>query len=182
METERGDQAGGSGLPVPPYPAEALRKRSRELGPEEFGPDLVALVESMVETMYASEGVGLAAPQIGRNIRVFVYDVSPERDDPHAVINPRIVETSGAEVMEEGCLSVPGLRGKVRRSARVVLEGQDVSGRPVRLEAEGLAARVFQHETDHLDGVLFCDRLSAAKRLLVRKHLNKLEEEALEGP
>lgn len=168
-------------LPVPPYPAKALRTESREVAPEEFGPELEALVRGMIETMYASEGVGLAAPQVGRNVRVFVYDVSPERNDPRAVVNPRIVEKDGAEVMEEGCLSVPGLRGKVRRAERVVLEGQAVTGEPLRLEAEGLAARVFQHETDHLDGVLFCDRLSAAKRLLVRRHLKQLEGEALRG-
>jgi peptide deformylase len=168
-------------MPVPPYPAEALRTPSRELTPEEFGPELEALVAEMVETMYETEGVGLAAPQVGRNLRLFVYDVSPERNDPHAVVNPRIVEKSGADIMEEGCLSVPGLRGKVRRALRVTLEGQDLEGQPLRLEAEGLAARVFQHETDHLDGVLFCDRLSAAKRLLVRRHLKRMEDEALGG-
>ena len=167
-------------MPVPPYPSEALRKESRELTPEEFGADLKALVEEMVETMYETEGVGLAAPQVGRNIRLFVYDISPDRNDPHALANPRILEKSGAEVMEEGCLSVPGLRGKVRRAARVVVEGQDLEGNPVRLEAEGLGARVFQHEIDHLDAVLFCDRLSAAKRLLVRRHLRKMEEKALD--
>ncbi|MHC4913975.1 MAG: peptide deformylase [Planctomycetota bacterium] len=166
-------------MSIPPYPSEALRKESRDLKPEEFGPELKALVEDMVETMYESEGVGLAAPQIGRNIRLFVYDISPERNDPHAVVNPRIVEKDGSDTMEEGCLSVPGLRGKVRRAARVVIEGRDPEGNAVRLEAEGLAARVFQHEIDHLDAVLFCDRLSTAKRLLVRRHLKKMEEEAL---
>ncbi len=168
-------------MPVPPYPSEALRKESRELTPGEFGADLRALVEDMVETMYESEGVGLAAPQVGRNIRLFVYDISPDRNDPHAVANPRIVEKDGSDTMEEGCLSVPGLRGRVRRSATVTIEGLDVEGNPLRLEAEGLAARCFQHEIDHLDGILFCDRLSAAKRLLVRRHLKKMEEEALEG-
>jgi len=166
---------------IPPYPAEALRKESRDLAPEDFGPELVELVEEMVQTMYESEGVGLAAPQIGRNLRLFVYDVSPERNDPHAVVNPRIVERGGSDSMEEGCLSVPGLRGKVKRAMKVVVEGQDLGGEPIRLEAEGLAARVFQHEIDHLDGVLFCDRLSAAKRLLVRRHLKRMEDEALGG-
>jgi peptide deformylase len=166
---------------VPPYPAEALRVESCEVPAEEFGEELVKLVEDMIETMYESEGVGLAAPQVGRNIRLFVYDISPERNDPHAVVNPRIVENSGTDAMEEGCLSVPGLRGKVRRAECVVVEGQDLSGEGIRLEAKGLAARVFQHEIDHLDGVLFCDRLSAAKRLLVRRHLKRMEDEALQG-
>ncbi len=168
-------------MTIPPYPADALRKESREVTPEEFGPELVALVEDMVETMYESEGVGLAAPQIGKNLRLFVYDISPDRNDPHAVLNPRIVEKGGADSMEEGCLSVPGLRGKVKRAMTVAIEGQDVNGEPIRLEGEGLAARVFQHEIDHLDGVLFCDRLSAAKRLFVRRHLKRMEEEALQG-
>jgi len=168
-------------LPVPPYPAKALRLRSREVAPEEFGPELEALVKEMIETMYASKGVGLAAPQVGRNLRVIVYDVSEERDDPQVLINPRILESGGSQVSEEGCLSVPGLSGKVRRAARVLVEGRLLAGEPVRLEAECLAARMFQHECDHLDGVLFCDRLSVAKRLAVRRHLRKLEKEALEG-
>jgi peptide deformylase len=168
-------------LPLPPYPAEALRKPSRDVEPGEFGPEIEKLAAEMVETMYASDGVGLAAPQVGRNLRIFVFDVSPERNQPCVVINPQIVERDGSHTMEEGCLSVPGLRGKVRRAARVVLEGLDLTGQPLRLEGEGLLARVLQHETDHLDGVLFCDRLSAAKRLLVRRHLRKMEEKALGG-
>jgi peptide deformylase len=168
-------------LPLPPYPAEALRRASRDLQPGEFGPEIEKLAAEMIETMYASDGVGLAAPQIGRNVRLFVYDVSAERNDPHVVVNPRVVEQDGSASVEEGCLSVPGLRGKVRRAARVVVEGLDLGGRPLRLEGEGMLARVFQHEIDHLDGVLFCDRLSAAKRLLVRRHLRRMEEQALGG-
>jgi peptide deformylase len=165
-------------LEIPPYPAKELREKSRELGPDEFGPELQKLVEDMIETMYAADGVGLAAPQIGRNIRVIVFDVSPERNEPHALVNPRIVESSGTQASEEGCLSVPELRGKVRRADKVVVEGLSVEGKPVQLTAEGLAAKMFQHECDHLDGVLFCDRLSAAKRLLVRRQLKKLEAKA----
>ncbi len=168
-------------LGVPPYPAAALRRPSREVTPAEFGAELDALIAEMVETMYAREGVGLAAPQVGRNLRVFVFDVSADRNQPCAVVNPRIVERSGTQEDDEGCLSVPGLRGRVRRAARVTVEGLDPAGRPLRLEGEGLMARMFQHEIDHLDGVLFCDRLSAAKRLLVRRHLRKMEEEALSG-
>ena len=165
-------------LPIPPYPAPALRAKSRELAPGEFGPELEQLVQDMTETMYAAEGLGLAAPQIGRNIRVIVYDVSAERNAPQALVNPRILEAQGANVTEEGCLSVPELRGRVRRAERVVVAGLSLQGAPVRIEAQGLAAKMFQHECDHLDGVLFCDRLSAAKRLLVRRRLKKLEENA----
>ena len=165
-------------LPIPPYPAPALRERSRELRDDEFGPELEKLVADMAETMYHAEGVGLAAPQIGRNIRVIVYDLSPERNEPHAMIDPVILSSEGVQNTEEGCLSVPELRGKVRRPAKVVVEGRSVKNEPVRLEAMGLAAKMFQHEVDHLDGMLFCDRLSAAKRLTVRKHLKELEDRA----
>jgi peptide deformylase len=168
-------------LPIPPYPAEALRRESRDVTPEEFGPELEAFVASMIETMYERDGVGLAAPQVGRNIRVFVYDVSPERSEPHEMINPRLVEKEGSQSDDEGCLSVPGLRGTVRRAMRVVVEGLNLRQEPVRLEATGLLARCLQHEMDHLDGVLFCDRLSAAKRLLVRRHLRRLQDQALGG-
>jgi len=168
-------------LPIPAYPAKALRARSRELGDGEFGPELEKLVADMIETMYAAEGVGLAAPQVGRNVRVIVYDLSPERKEPHALVNPRIVESEGAQTTEEGCLSVPELRGKVRRPLRVVVEGRSVQNQPVKLEAAGLAAKMFQHELDHLDGLLFCDRLSTAKRLVVRRHLKKLEAAAAGG-
>jgi len=168
-------------LPIPPYPAKALRERSRELRDDEFGPELEKLVADMIETMYDAEGVGLAAPQVGRNLRVIVYDLSPERNEPHALINPRILEAEGVQNTEEGCLSVPELRGKVRRPARVTVEGRSVKNELVRLTAEGLAAKMFQHEVDHLDGMLFCDRLSAAKRLTVRKHLKMLEVKAEGG-
>ncbi|HOX05826.1 MAG TPA: peptide deformylase [Planctomycetota bacterium] len=168
-------------LPIPPYPSPALRERSREVRDDEFGPELEKLAADMVDTMYHADGVGLAAPQIGRNIRVIVYDISPERNQPHAMVNPRILEADGVQASEEGCLSVPELRGKVRRPARVVVEGRSIGNEPVRLEARGLAAKMFQHEVDHLDGMLFCDRLSAAKRLTVRKHLKKLEDTAGKG-
>ena len=165
-------------LPIPPYPAPALRERSREIRDDEFGPELEKFVADMIETMYHAEGVGLAAPQVGHNVRVIVYDISPGRNEPHAMVNPRILEAEGMQNTDEGCLSVPDLRGKVRRPARVIVEGRSVKNEPVRLEATGLAAKMFQHETDHLDGMLFCDRLSAAKRTTVRKHLQKLEDRA----
>lgn len=168
-------------LPIPPYPGKGLRGRAREVRPEEFGPELEQLAADMVETMYAAQGLGLAAPQVGRSLRLIVYDVTPERKEPHALVNPVILESSGAQVAEEGCLSVPELRGKVRRPERVVVEGRTLRNEPVRLEAAGLAAKMFQHELDHLDGMLFVDRLSAAKRLVARRHLKRMEADAAEA-
>jgi peptide deformylase len=132
----------------------------------------------MIETMYLSRGVGLAAPQVGVNARVAVIDVSPDRDSPMVLVEPRIVERSGSMTEEEGCLSVPGVNGRVRRSARVVVEHEDLEGATCRVEAEGLLARVLQHEVDHLDGKLFIDRLGMAKRLAIRRHLSRLEAAA----
>ena len=113
------------------------------------------LVADMIETMKQAPGVGLAAPQVGIPQRLFVYDVG---DGPGAILNPEIVERSGTEVGIEGCLSIPRLEGDVERAARVVVIGLDARGKRVRIEAEELLARVFQHEIDHLDGVLFTDR------------------------
>ena len=131
--------------------------------------DLRSLIESMFATMYTEEGIGLAAPQVGRSVRVFVVDVE---DDDHprvkqAFVNPTIVERSGEVIGEEGCLSIPGIRADVKRSARVVVEALDADGAPFRLEAEGLLARALQHELDHLDGILFLDRLGPVTRRLL---------------
>ncbi len=122
------------------------------------------LVRDMFETMRAAKGVGLAAPQVGVSRRVIVVDVSPavEGEAPLALVNPEIVERRGAEPGVEGCLSVPGVEGEVVRSAFVAVRGLDERGDPVRVEATGLLARALQHEIDHLDGVLFITRLSAA--------------------
>jgi peptide deformylase len=143
-----------------------LRKKA-EAAPE-VTDDLRALIESMFETMYAEEGVGLAAPQVGRSVRVFVVDVEEgETRVKQAFVNPVIVEREGEIVGEEGCLSIPGLRADVKRSARVVVEALDAGGTPFRLEAEGLVARALQHEQDHLDGILFLDRLGPITRRLL---------------
>ena len=136
----------------------------------------------MFKTIYARGGVGLAAPQVGISRRLICYDLSEERNQPQVLLNPRVVERSGRVVEEEGCLSVPGVNGKVKRAARVVVEGLTLEGEAIRVEAEGLAARMFQHECDHLDGVLFCDRLGPAKRLVVRRILRAMEKAAGEKP
>ena len=121
-----------------------------------------ALIRDMFETMYASEGVGLAATQVGVGKRVVVVDVSPvdETIAPVAVVNPEIVERKGSVSGEEGCLSVPGVQGEVCRAETVVVRGLDGEGKPLQLQAGGILSRALQHEIDHLDGVLFIDRIS----------------------
>ena len=122
------------------------------------------LIDDMFETMYAATGVGLAAPQIGVGRRVIVVDVSPVEKEipPMALVNPEIVSRRGMVEATEGCLSVPGVEGVVARPESVTVKGLNELGDPVKFEAEGLLARALQHEIDHLDGVLFIDRLSAA--------------------
>ncbi|HEX9206336.1 MAG TPA: peptide deformylase [Candidatus Deferrimicrobiaceae bacterium] len=122
------------------------------------------LIGDMFETMYAAEGVGLAAPQVGVGKRVIVLDVSPvdETVPPMAIVNPEIVERKGSVAGEEGCLSVPGVQGEVCRAETVVVRGLDPEGKPVHLSAAGILSRALQHEIDHLDGVLFIDRISSA--------------------
>jgi peptide deformylase len=137
-----------------------------------FDGELERLIDDMVETMYAAPGVGLAANQVGSSHRLFVANPSEDHDPSKllVVINPELVETDGEQVTGEGCLSIPDFHEEVRRARRVLLRGLDCAGRPVEIEGEELLARIFQHELDHLNGVLFVDRLSPAKRdILVRK-------------
>jgi peptide deformylase len=133
--------------------------------------ELRSLAADMFETMYAEEGVGLAAPQVGILKRLIVIDPQSEDVTPFALVNPTIVELADeTERGEEGCLSVPGLKELVERPVRVVVEALDLEGQPIRIEAEGLLGRIMQHEVDHLDGILFLDRVSPLKRkMLLRK-------------
>jgi peptide deformylase len=153
-------------LPIRRYGDPVLTQRTREV--EEIDGRVAKLVADMFDTMYEAPGTGLAANQVGVQRRVFVYDVG---DGPRTVINPRIVETSGEWTYEEGCLSVPGLSWPIVRPDRVHLVGLDLEGNELSLEADTLEGRVFQHELDHLDGILLVERLDedqrrAAKRLL----------------
>jgi peptide deformylase len=133
------------------------------------------LIDEMLETMYDAEGVGLAAPQIGLSRRIIVIDVHEGAVPAFGMVNPVIVERSEeAERGEEGCLSIPGLKEIVERSARVVVEGLDRDGNPRRIEATGLLARALQHEIDHLDGILFLDRVSPLKRQMLLKRWQKI--------
>ena len=157
-----------------------LRQEAKEV--VGYGDDLRALVRDMYETMYHEEGIGLAAPQIGVGTRVIVIDLRREEhpdDEPMALVNPRLTWTSSETAKQtEGCLSIPTLEEIVERPAKVRVEAHDPDGKRVELYAEDLLARALQHEIDHLDGVLFLDRVSALKRRMLLKKWKKLEEEA----
>lgn len=145
-----------------------LRQKSRKV--KTFGPALEALVNDMLETMEAANGLGLAAPQIDVHERVVVIRLPEDEEDPqsgrtYTLINPEIVKAIGEEEDQEGCLSVPGWWGLVKRAAHVTLKAQDLKGRSFRLKAQGLLARAAQHEIDHLNGVLFIDRVEEPEKL-----------------
>jgi len=160
-------------LPILHYPDPRLRRDC--VAVERFDDALRRLVASMAETMYDAPGVGLAAPQVGEVIRLLVYD--PQRDaeeqQPRTVINPEIILREGSVVGEEGCLSVPQFYGDVVRAERIVVRFQDVDGTVHEEEHEGLTARILQHEIDHLDGVVFIDRMSALKRDILKRKIKK---------
>ena len=149
-----------------------LRQKSIKI--RNFGASIEDLVTDMLDTMRSADGLGLAAPQIGVPLRLIVIETQPADDDegnatePSALYvycNPEIVESSGEEEADEGCLSVPGYVGAVTRATSVTVKGQDARGRKVRTKAEGLLARAFQHEIDHLNGTLFIDRVDSPEKL-----------------
>jgi len=135
------------------YGDDVLRGRATEI--EEFNDEVRQLIERLYQAMVDCRGLGVAAPQLGVPKRVFAYDVG---EGPHALVNPKITGARGEELGVEGCLSVPGLQGEVPRAATVTITGIDENGKKVKIKAEGMMARVFQHEMDHLDGTLFIDK------------------------
>jgi peptide deformylase len=136
---------------------------------------LVRLAHDMLETMYQAPGLGLAAPQVGVGKRLFVYDLDPEaRADPQVLVNPRIVESDGEWAYEEGCLSIPGLSFEIIRPKVVHLVGLDLDGNEVSLEADELTARLFQHELDHLDGVLMTERMDPDTKKRALKEIRRI--------
>ena len=139
-------------------------------------PEIERIIDDMIETMYAAPGIGLAAPQVGVPLRIFVIDISVGRDPAGllTLVNPEFVERAGTQLEEEGCLSVPGFNATVIRPTRAVLKCLDRSGQEQRHDAAGLLARAFQHEMDHLDGLLFVDRLRGIKRDLIVRKIRKL--------
>jgi peptide deformylase len=142
---------------------------------ESFDDRLITLLSDMRQTLYAAPGIGLAAPQIGVALRVIIVDLSVGADPAQLIqlVNPRLVETAGRQRHAEGCLSVPGFEGSPCRPARVVVAGFDAAGEPRRYTATGLLARAFCHEVDHVDGLLFVDRLAPLKREWMRRRLRR---------
>jgi peptide deformylase len=164
------------------YGDPVLRERSRPV--ETIDEDTRELITALVETVEQAEGLGLAAPQIGVSKRVIVVVEPGENGERkhHVIVNPEIVSACGEEVNEEGCLSIPGIYAKVKRPQSVALKGMDATGRGINIEAKGLMARAFAHEIDHLDGILFTDRISMVKRSLLKRKLNEIRKQAKEVP
>jgi len=158
------------------YGDKILRNRSEKV--KEFGPELKPLFKQMEETMTDAKGVGLAAPQIGVPKQIAIMNPEPDNEEKLIrMINPRIIAASDeTDRLEEGCLSVPGVRGDVVRASGVTVAYQDENGKEHTLHAEGFLARIVQHELDHLSGVLFIDRLSFAKRSLIKAKLKDLAD------
>lgn len=157
------------------YPAPVLARRGEEV--TVFDDKLRKLVDEMFESMYVAQGIGLAAPQIGLSQRITVIDISfgKNPEEKYALINPEIIEYEGKQSEEEGCLSLPDIREKVSRSEWVKVRAQDENGKWFELEGEELLARALQHEIDHLDGVLFIDRISRLKRELVLRKIKRMQ-------
>jgi len=160
-------------LEIRKYPDEVLKRKAAPVASVDG--DLQRLIDDMVETMYAAPGIGLAAPQVGASKRLIVIDVSiREENSPLLVlINPEVLEAEGLVECEEGCLSVPQYLASVKRAERVVVKAFDRHGKALQIEGTGLLSRALQHEIDHLDGLLFVDRLSSIKREFFRKRYQK---------
>ena len=162
-------------LDVLRFPDERLRTVAAPV--ETITPELQQIVDDMFETMYAEEGIGLAATQVDIHQRIIVIDISEDREDQLVLINPEILEQSGSTGIEEGCLSVPGSRALVPRAEWVKVRALDRNGKPFELEADDLLAICIQHEMDHLIGKLFVDYLSPLKRQRIRQKLEKMARE-----
>ncbi|MFZ0691483.1 MAG: peptide deformylase [Acidobacteriaceae bacterium] len=158
------------------YPDPILQRPTEKV--TEFNEELRTLAADMFESMYTAIGIGLAAPQIGVSKRITVIDLSNKKNPEEKIVlvNPEIVHKEGKQVAEEGCLSLPDIRDKVSRAAKVKVRAQDLEGKTIELEGTELLARAFQHEIDHLDGILFPWRLSALKRDLILRKIRKLQK------
>jgi peptide deformylase len=158
------------------YPDPILQKPTEPV--TEFDDDLRVLVDDMFESMYAAQGIGLAAPQVGISKRLTVIDLSFKKNPEEKIvlINPQIIHKEGKQNEEEGCLSLPEIREKVSRAVKVRVRAQDITGKWFEIDGEELLARAFQHEIDHLDGVLFIFRVSALKRDLLMRKIRKMQK------
>ncbi|MGA9341237.1 MAG: peptide deformylase [Rhodanobacteraceae bacterium] len=163
-------------LTILEYPDPRLRTRAEPV--TVFDAALRRLSADMLETMYAAPGIGLAATQVDVHRQLLVLDVSESKDQPMVLVNPTILAREGSQIYQEGCLSVPGIFADVERAERIRVEARDVDGNPLAFEADALLAVCIQHEMDHLIGKLFVDYLSALKRDMVRKKLEKQRRHA----
>jgi peptide deformylase len=165
-------------LKIVHYPEPVLLTVGKPVGEGEFNEELQKLVEDMFETMYDSQGVGLAAPQVGVSKRLFVMDVPLEEGNSNriALINPEIILQEGEQIGDEGCLSFPGIYTTVRREVRTIVRYKDVFGKEQELDCTDLSARCVLHETDHCDGIVFLDRMSVLKRELAKRKIRKLQK------
>jgi len=164
------------------YPDPLLRKKAKPV--TVFDDELHELIDSMAKTMFDAPGAGLAAPQIGQSIQLVVVNTTEEADEEDensqpeksylALLNPQIIDGSGSQIGKEGCLSVLDYSAKVKRFSEIKVKAQDLNGEAMEFEAEDFFARVIQHELDHLDGILFIDRISSLKRNLYKKRLKKM--------
>jgi peptide deformylase len=159
-------------LEILEFPDPRLRTKARAV--PKVDDSIRKLIDDMLETMYEAPGIGLAATQVNVHQRIIVVDVSENRDEPHAFINPRLEDLSGTIESDEGCLSVPGFYEPVVRAEHIHVQALNRDGKPLEMEAEGLLAVCIQHECDHLEGKLFVDYLSNLKRTRIRRKLEKL--------
>jgi peptide deformylase len=161
-------------LPILKYGAQELKTVSKPI--EVFNGELEVIAKNMIETMYSAPGIGLAASQVGLNICLATIDLSVGEDPSQLIVicNPEIVSSNGEQRSEEGCLSIPEFTDKVVRPRGMIVRGQDLHGEEIRFEAQELLARCFSHEIDHLNGILFIDRLSSLKKTLIRNKIKKL--------
>ena len=156
------------------WPDPRLKKMSKSV--ESFDPELKQLAERMFELMREAKGVGLAAPQVGKNIRLFVMNPTGEPNDDRVYVNPSLTEGEGEEEAEEGCLSLPNIHANVVRYKQMKMTAQDLDGRPIEEAATGFVPRVWQHEFDHLNGTMLTDRMGPVARMAARRTLKELEE------
>jgi len=167
----------GKVMPIRIYGDKCLRRVSSEV--IDINDEIRSVVADLIETMYAKDGVGLAAPQIGKNVRIFVVDpqwFQTNERNPFVFINPKIIFMNGVDTSEEGCLSLPDVVSDVARSKEIIIEAKNEAGKLVQHRAEGLFARAVQHEFDHLDGILFVDRVSKLKFFSLKSKLKRLEK------
>ena len=159
-------------FPIYAYGQPVLRKKADDI--DKDYPQLLQLISNMFETMYESNGIGLAAPQVGIQRQIFVWDMD---DEPMVILNPTIVESDGEWVYDEGCLSIPGLYVEMTRPKTVLMTGVDLNGNEISIEADELEARLFQHELDHLNGVLMFDRMQPEQRKQAMAQYIKITEQ-----